>query len=61
MGQAHDARAIPRRRRPAEGEGPFKQRLRRLLDVAQRHRNALVLLRACLEQATGPGRTRVGH
>jgi len=34
---------LPRRRRPAEGEGPFKQRLRRLLDVAQRHRSALVL------------------
>ena len=43
MGQAHSARDLPARRRSAEGEGPFKARLRRLLGVARMHRRALVL------------------
>jgi nanoRNase/pAp phosphatase (c-di-AMP/oligoRNAs hydrolase) len=43
MGHAHSAREVPRRRRAPEGEGPFKGRLRRLLDVARLHDRALVL------------------
>ncbi len=42
MGQ-QNAAASPRRRRPAESEGPFKERLRRLLAVARTRRQALVL------------------
>ena len=43
MGQVHDFRATPRRRRPTEGEGPFRARLRRLMAVAKAYRRALVL------------------
>lgn len=46
MGHAHpsrDAISRPRRRRPQDGEGPFRDRLRRMLQVARDHRRALVL------------------
>ena len=46
MGHAHSTREgepRPRRRRPVDGEELFKERLRRLLDVARQHRRALVL------------------
>jgi nanoRNase/pAp phosphatase (c-di-AMP/oligoRNAs hydrolase) len=46
MGHAHSARdgvPRPRRRRPADGEGLFKDRLRRMVHAAREHRRALVL------------------